>query len=347
MAEPMTVCSKCFRDVTDTYEAGADRPGEYVCEKCRENPLGLLRGLVQEAARGNKDVCAIDGYEIIEELGRGGMGAVYLARTKDTERQVALKVMLPKVAASKRAADMFLREAVNTKALDHPNIVRLWDMGSSSGTFFFTLEYCSGGSLHELMKRRGGKLSIAEARPIILQALEGLHYAHDAEIPHVKLRDGSVGKGRGLVHRDLKPQNIFLSGSDDARVVKLGDYGLSKAFDMAGLSGHTYSDEVAGSPNFMSRQQVRRYKDLRPEADVWALAATLYCMLTGFVPRDCRQGQDRWQAILENDPIAIRQRDPTIPKKLAEVIDRALIEEPEIAVKSAAELKQALVQVMR
>ena len=152
--------------------------------------------------------------------------------------------MLPKVAASQRATESFLRETVNTQALQHPNVVRLWEAGCSQGTFFFTLEFCEGGSVDKLMARRGGKLSIDEARPIILQALDGLHYAHHAEIPHVKLKDGSIGQGRGLVHRDLKPQNIFLSTAGGSRVAKLGDYGLAKAFDMAGLSGHTCTGEV-------------------------------------------------------------------------------------------------------
>jgi serine/threonine protein kinase len=274
------------------------------------------------------------------------MGAVYLARQQKTGRQVALKVMLPKVAAGQRATESFLREAVNTQALQHPNVVRLWDSGCSQGTFFFTLEFCDGGSLREFMKHRGGKLSIDEACPIILQALDGLHYAHNAEIPHVKLKDGSFGRGRGLVHRDLKPENIFLSTAGNSRVAKLGDYGLAKAFDMAGLSGHTFTGEVAGTPQFMPRQQVRKYKDLKPEADVWAIAATLYNVLTRHFPRDFSKDSDPWQIILETSAVPIRQRNPAIPSRLAEVIDQALVDDPEIGFKSAAEFKQALMQVL-
>ena len=196
------------------------------------------------------------------------------------------------------------------------------------------------------MAHRGGKLSIDEARPIILQALDGLHYAHHAEVPQVKLKDGSFGRGHGLVHRDLKPQNIFLSTAGGARVAKIGDYGLAKAFDMAGLSGHTYTGEVAGTPQFMPRQQVLRFKDLRPEADVWAMAAALYNMLTRCSPRDFPEGRDPWQCILETPVVPIRQRNPAIPSKLAKVIDHALAEEPNIGFRSAAEFKQALIEVM-
>ena len=342
--EPVKVCAKCGRDVS--RESGANRPGKFICSDCRENPFDLLRQLIQDAASGNKKLVAVEGYEIVKELGRGGMGAVYLAKRQETGQQVALKVMLPKVAAGERATEGFLREAVNTKALQHPNVVRLWDSGCSQGTFFLTLEFCDGGSVDRLMARRGGKLSIDEARPIILQALDGLHYAHNAEVPHVKLKDGSLGRGRGLVHRDLKPQNIFLSTAGGSQTAKLGDYGLAKAFDMAGLSGHTCTGEVAGTPQFMPRQQVLKFKDVRPEADVWAIAATLYNMLTLCYPRDFPKGRDPWQCILETSVVPIRRRNAAIPSKLAEVIDHALIDEPEIGFKSAAEFKQALVRVM-
>ncbi|HEX3658583.1 MAG TPA: protein kinase [Pirellulales bacterium] len=342
--DPTKVCAKCGRDVSD--ETGANRPGEFVCSQCRENPMDLLRQLLQDAAKGAKQLVAIEGYEILKQLGRGGMGAVFLARQEKRDAPVALKVMLPKVAASQRATESFLRETVNTRALQHPNVVRLWDAGCSAGTFFFTLEYCEGGSIDKFMAQRGGKLSIDEALPIALQALEGLHYAHHAEIPHVRLKDGSIGRGRGLVHRDVKPQNIFLSTAGNSRVAKIGDYGLSKAFDMAGLSGHTYAGEVAGTPEFMPREQVRKFKVLRPQADVWAMAATLYNMLTGCFPRDFPKGRDPWQLILESSPVPIRQRNPAIPARLAEVIDHALIDEPEVEVKSASDFRRALMQVM-
>ncbi len=344
VAEPVKLCVKCHRDVSD--ETGANRPGEYVCSDCRESPFDLLRQLMQGAVRGDKALVAIEGYAIIKELGHGGMGAVYLAQQQQTGQQVALKVMLPKVAAGQRATQSFLRESLNTQALQHPNVVQFWESGCSQGTFFFTLEFCDGGSVDKLMVRRGGKLAIDEALPIILQALDGLHYAHNAEIPHVKLKDGSIGRGRGLVHRDLKPQNIFLSTASGSCVAKLGDYGLAKAFDMAGLSGHTFTGEVAGTPQFMPRQQVLKFKDLRPEADVWAMAASLYNMLTQHFPRDFRNGRDPWPVILETRAVPIRQRNPAIPSRLAKVIDQALVDDPEIGFKSAAEFKQALLQVM-
>ena len=192
------------------------------------------------------------------------------------------------------------------------------------------------------MTQRGGILSIDDASTITLQTLEGLHYAHNADVPCVKLADGRLGRGRGLVHRDIKPSNIFLSGSGPARVAKVGDYGLAKAFDAAGLSGQTRTGSLAGTPHFMPRQQVVNLKYAKPEVDVWAMAASLYNMLTGCVPRDFPRGKDRWQVVLQTAPVPIRKRQASIPKRLAEVIDLALVDQPSLHFTTAAAFKQAL-----
>jgi serine/threonine protein kinase len=196
------------------------------------------------------------------------------------------------------------------------------------------------------MKQRGGTLSIDEAGSIILQALAGLEYAHNVELDKVKLRDGSYGRGRGLVHRDIKPSNLFISGTDASRQIKVGDYGLAKAFDNAGLSGQTRTGTIKGTPVFMPRQQVVNFKYAKPEVDVWAMAASLYCMLTGFVPRDFRRGKDPWLTVLQTNAVPIRQRMASVPQKLADVIDQALIDQPTIQIKTAAELKKALKAVL-
>jgi serine/threonine protein kinase len=188
-------------------------------------------------------------------------------------------------------------------------------------------------------------LSIDEAMPIILQTLDGLEYAHNAEIPYVKRADGSIGKGWGLVHRDFKPGNIFLTQVGDSRIAKVGDYGLAKAFDLAGLSGQTRSGTKAGTPRFMPRQQVINFKYAKPEVDVWAAAASLYNMLTGTYPRDF-SGKDPFVTVLQSDPVPIRQRDSSIPKPLAELIDLALVDHPEIHFKTAATFKRALESVL-
>lgn len=330
-AEPtptLVLCVKCGQQVGDEEGAG---PGEYLCAQCRSEPsavAGLLLGL---AHSGRPELAPIAGYELLRELGRGGMGAVYLARHEVTGKQVALKVMLPKVAANAQARARFLREAALTKALRHPNIVSLYDSGFAGGTFYLTTEYCPGGSLDRLLPGHArGRLAVGEAVRLPLQVLEGLEHAH----------------GEGVVHRDLSPSNILLDGTGGDRVApltaKITDFGIAKAFDQAGLSGLTRTGATAGKPHFMPRQQVINFKRAVPAVDVWALAACLYHMLTARYPRDFPQGKDPWQVILQSPAVPIRQREPGVPRALAEIIDRALTEQPAIGFQSAAELHRAL-----
>ncbi len=337
-------CAQCGRDVS--REMGDNRRGDFICAACRANPAAGVEQLLERAKSGSKDLLAIQGYEVLKELGKGGMGAVYQARHKESGEVVALKVMLPKVAANDDAITRFLREMEYTKALRHPHIVQLRSFGCSQGTFFFTLEFCAGGSVDKLMEQRGRTLSIEEAAPIVLRALAGLEYAHNATFS-VRRSDGSTTQVRGLVHRDLKPANLFLAGSGKERTAKVGDYGLAKAFDQNGLSGPTATGDAAGTLPFMPRQQLINFKYAKPEVDVWAMAASFYFMLTGDVPRDFSQGQNPVVVIMQSDAIPIRQRNPAVPKKLAQVIDRALIDKPAILIQTAAEFKQELERALR
>ena len=310
------------------------------------NLLGYIQKFLKLAKAGNRKLLAIKGYNIIQLLGKGKFGEVYLAQHSNSQKFIALKVMLPQVAANEYAVNSFLRETENIKVLSHPNVVNLIDYGYSEGIFFFTMEYCQHGTVENLIRKHQGQLPAKIAIPIILQVLDGLEYTHNAEIPYVKLKDGDFGKGRGLVHRDLKPGNIFLTEVDDEIIVKIGDYGLSKAFDLAGLSGQTLTgSEAYGTPFFIPRQQVLKFRDSKPEVDVWAAAASLYYMLTGYSPRDFFSN-NVWLEVLRNKPVPTLQRDINIPSKLAEIIDLALIEEPEIHFKSAKEFKQALLSVL-
>ncbi|MDP8934765.1 MAG: serine/threonine-protein kinase [Cyanobacteriota bacterium] len=306
------------------------------------NRWEMLQAFLLKAVANESNIGVLGDYVLLKELGRGGFSLVYLARHKQTNEQVALKVMLPKVAANQRAVNWFLREVENMKVLKHPHVVGLKEFNYADETFFFTMEYCDGCSVVDLREKRGfSTLPIGEAVAIILQVLDGLTYTHNAEIPNVRLADGSFAKGRGLIHRDLKPGNIFLANVGGKQVAKIGDYGLAKAFDQAGLSGQTMTGNVVGTPYFMPRQQVLNYKYAQPDVDVWAAAACLYVMITGYSPRNL-QDQDPFLAVLQNDAVPVRDRTSAIPQPLATVIDRALIDNPEIYYKSAAEFKQAL-----
>jgi len=129
-------------------------------------------------------------------------------------------------------------------------------------------------------------------------------------------------------------------------VAKISDFGLANAFDRAGLSGQTRTGSTAGTPVFMPRQQVINFKYAQPEVDVWAAAASLYNMVTGVFPRDFPRGKDPWQMVLQSQPVPIRQRNSAIPKRVAEVIDLALVDKPHLHFKTAAAFKQALEDVL-
>ncbi|MEV7025159.1 protein kinase [Kitasatospora sp. NPDC093558] len=328
-------CAKCGRDLG---KAADGRAGAVLCASCQAEPAAVLKLLLELAAGGRADLASISGYEVIRELGRGGMGAVYLARHEATGREVALKVMLPKVAASSTSRARFLREMALTRALRHPNVVPLLDTGFADGTFYLTTEYCTDGSLDRLLSRSaGGRLPADEALRITLQALDGLEHAH----------------GQGVVHRDLSPSNILLhrtaggagaGAGNEVSTAKVADFGLAKAFDQAGLSGLTRTGAVAGKPTYSARQQVIDFRNASPGVDLWALAACLYQMLTGTVPRDFPREKDPWYVVLREAAVPIREREAGVPRALAAVIDEALDERPGRGFASAAELREALTQ---
>jgi len=176
-------CSMCQREVQ--AERGANRPGRFICGDCRGNLEGIIKDLMGQAQKGTPEFRAIRDYELLEELGHGGMGAVYLARHRRIGEAAAIKLMLPQVAADDRAVELFQREIRNTMSLNHRHVVRLLDHGYARGTFFLVLEYCDGGIADQLLAQRGGTLPVDEATEIILQALDGLDYCHTADIPFV------------------------------------------------------------------------------------------------------------------------------------------------------------------
>lgn len=325
-----TRCKKCGKDVAG--EIGQGRRGDYVCETCRKeaeaDPAKILFEMLRRAGQlqGGDKAPEIKGYEIDRRLGIGGCGAVYLARRKKDNERVAIKVMLSKIAVDENARKKFLHEIELMKDLRHGNIVTLFDNGSASSAFYFVMEFCEGGGVEDLMKRRGGKLSISEAGAIMLQALDGLAYAH----------------GNNVVHRDLKPGNILLKGSETRWTAKIADLGFAKNFQQAGFSGMTMTGQYAGTPAFMPREQVTNFKYVKPVSDVWSIGATFYTMLTGQLPRDFPRGKNPMEIILRGEIVPIRKRDAGVPRKLAEVIDRALANDPKERYQDAAEMRRAL-----
>lgn len=299
----------------------------------------IVEQLLSEAAiTGDAALKPLRGYSIQATLGKGRCGEVYLLCRDSlqdsfayrTGEKSALKVMVPQVAVNEKAQEWFGREMSKIKLLRHPNLVRLKDFGYANGVFFFVQEYCNGGNVLDLMAKRGGKLPVDEALPIILQILEGLDYGHNA----------------GLVHRDLKPGNIFLTNVGGLCIAKLGDYGLDKSFDLAGFRGQSLTGAKGSMPFFMPRQQVIDFKYAQPDVDVWAAAASLYYMITGTYPRNFTH-RDPFLTVLTTEPVPIAKRHPGIPKLLAEIIDLALVDHPQMQFKTAVALKNALLKVHR
>lgn len=317
----------------------AQRLAEDLCAACRADPERALWQLLRVAEDGTGNQHLFGGYTVQRQLGRGGMGAVYLARNQQTDELCALKVMLPQAATSETAKARFLREVSTAETLRHPHLVHLHDQGCWNGILFFVMDYCDGGDVSGLVHRRGGRLPDYQALGITLQVLDGLAHAHQADVRAYDA-EGRPLEVRGLVHRDLSPRNIFLHGG----MAKVGDFGLAKAFDAAGLSGLTQTGTSAGNPSFVSRQQALQFKRARPEVDVWAAAACLYYMLTGTAPRDFPPHADRWRVVLDSPAVPIRRRHPDVPERLAKVIDHALTEHPRIGFGTAAEFRQALVE---
>jgi len=271
----------------------------------------------------------VPGYEVGRLIGRGGMGAVYLAKRAEDGATVALKVMLAQAEVDEVGREAFQREIEVTRSLRHPRIVSLIDHGSTESTFYFAMEYCAGGSVADLQRRHPGGIPLTLSVRIALEALEGLAFAHE----------------QGFVHRDLKPENLLLGDAAGAGA-KVTDFGLAKSFQQAGLSGMTATGAVAGTLYFMPREQLTHFRLLKPVSDVWSMGATLYHMLTGAYPREFRPGEDPLPVILRGGVVPIRARDPRLPEAVAAVVDRSVVDTVSERYQTAGELRQALSQAM-
>ncbi len=338
-------CEACGRALSGPASLAGS--ADFLCSECRKDVIAIIKALLAGAGKGIPELKPLRALKVIKSLGRGSAGAAFLAQEKKSGRYLALKILLPEVAVNERAQRMFLREVENSKVLRHPNVVQLYEHGSYKGVFFYTMEYCDRGCVAKLKEKRGGRLGLREATEVILQGLAGLDYIHQAEIPTVQLADGTTGTSKGLVHRDLKPANIFLAGEGEKLVAKIADVGVAKAFDTAGLSGQTRTGSVGGTPVFMPRQQVINFKYAKPDVDVWAMAATYYNLLTGYYPRDFSADKDVWLTVLQTQPLPVAQRGVPVPPKLAEVLDLALVDDPEITFKSAGDLRKAIITALK
>jgi hypothetical protein len=304
----------------EAEDAGADADG------------AMLGQMIAEAIDRREDPGApeIPGYEVLQLLGKGGMGAVYLGRRRSDGERVAVKILLPKSAADDQAKRMFEREISLTRELRHPNVVGFLEEGFVGKKFYLVLEYVDGGSAEDLRKRRGGTLPLGEAAGILLQSLEGLAYAH----------------AKGFVHRDMKPQNVLLAVQGEGFTAKVADLGLAKNYQKAGFSGFTATGTTAGTPSFMPKEQLTDFKHARPGSDVFSAGASLYFLLTGRPVYHFRPDVDPLMTVLAGDIVPLRQRDPSVPEPVAEVVNRSLAVRIEDRYSDAAGMRDALRQAL-
>ena len=307
-------CLNCGR--RDHAEASApDEHMTFLCEDCRVE----LRRQPQP----------VPGYEMVKVLGRGGMGCVMLGRQEATGRAVAIKTLLPEVAVSEKALSRFMREIDVGAALKHPNIVEFLDRGTSNGVVYLVTEFIDGADAAKLADARGGRLPYQETVTIITQVLDALAYAH----------------AQSYIHRDIKDQNILVSGSWPNFVAKLTDFGLAKSFSQSGMSGMTMAGEMAGTVAYMPPEQIRNFRDVQPTSDIYAVGMTAYSLLTADIALDHSPKAsiaETIRAIFDQPNVPLRRRVPDVPEQVAGIIDRALAKDPSQRWQSAGAMRTAL-----
>lgn len=268
---------------------------------------------------------SIPGYQILRELGRGGMGVVYLATAADGS-QVALKTITPAVTPSASQLQRFLREANILQQLRHPHIVSFRAMGEANGLLFFAMDYVAGSDAAALVKQHG-RLPMKAAIGLTCQLLQALEHAH----------------AQGFVHRDIKPANLLVRQGNKGLEARLADFGLARVYQASQLSGLTLSGDVGGTVKFMPPEQVTNYRQVKPPADQYGAAATLYYLLTGKHVYDFSTTKAQpLLVIMQEEPIPIQTHGVALPDALATIIHRALDRAPEKRFADVAELRRAL-----
>ena len=245
---------------------------------------------------------------------------------------MAIKTLLPEFAVSDKAMRRFLREIDVAAALKHPSIVEFIDRGVHNGVVYLVTEFIDGADAARLADARGGRLPPAETLEIISQSLEGLAYAH----------------AQGYIHRDIKDQNILVRGVMPNLSAKLTDFGLAKSFTQSGMSGVTVAGEMAGTLAYMPPEQLKNFRDVKPQSDIYALGMTAYSLLSGQLALKLARNSsmaETIKAIFEQPPIPLRERAPELPEPVCEIIDRALVKDPTERWQSAAAMRNALKHV--
>ena len=260
----------------------------------------------------------IAGYLILERIGRGGMGTVYKALQLSLDRTVALKILSKNLCKDRNFIEMFVREARSAGQLNHPNIVHVYDVGKWEGVYYLSMEYMVGGSLADLVRRQG-RVRVANAIPMMTDAAHGLEYA----------------ERRGIVHRDIKPDNLMLS---EEGVVKIGDLGIARQIP---ARGSVKDQALYGSPLYMSPEQAR-CAEVDHRADIYSLGVTFYQILSGRTPFSGSTVKEIIIKQVKEEPPPLKEVAPDVPDSVCEVVHRMLKKNPAERYQNAGEVIKAL-----
>lgn len=264
-----------------------------------------------------------DRYRLIEKIGSGGMAEVYLAYDEFLQREVAFKVLDRKYAENKEAIERFRREARNAASLRHPNIVATHDRGETeNGTYYIVMEYLEGGTLEDLIQEAGGPLPPREAAEIALEIADALAVAHENDV----------------IHRDIKPQNILLSATGEAKVA---DFGIARA---ASATTMTQAGSILGTVHYISPEQALG-DQASPKSDLYSLGVVLYEMLTGELPYEAETPVGVIMKHVSGLTRTAREENPLVPEELDDLVSRLLTKDPEDRPPDAATLAQELEEI--
>jgi WD40 repeat protein len=268
---------------------------------------------------------AVAGYEVLAELGRGGMGVVYKARQRRLDRVVALKMIRAGQGADGPGRKRFDGEARAVARLQHPNIVQIYEVGEADGQPFLALEFVEGQSLAQRLD--GTPWPARQAASLAEVLARAMHHAH----------------ARGVIHRDLKPSNVLLEGPPEAPpercVPKVTDFGLARTLDTAGETG---TGAVLGTPSYMAPEQAEGHKGVGPAADVYGLGAILYELLTGRPPFQADAPLQTLRQVVGAEPLRPRLLNPVVPRDLETVCLKCLHKGPKKRYASALDLAEDL-----
>ena len=310
-------CPKCNADNPDTLK---------FCGECGTQLLSLEDIEVTETIEAPKEELTrgttfADRYEIIEELGKGGMGRVYRVEDTKLKQEVALKLIKPEIASDKKTIERFRNELKTARMIAHKNVCRMFDLGEATGAHFITMEYIRGEDLKSMI-RMSGQLGMGTAISIAKQVCEGLIEAHRL----------------GVVHRDLKPQNIMIDKEGNSRIM---DFGIARSLRAKGITG---SGVMIGTPDYMSPEQVDG-KEADQRADIYSLGVILYEMVTGRVPFEGDTPFSIGVKQKSEVPQPPKEINEQIPDSLNHVILKCMEKDKEKRFQSVGELQSELMNL--